>query len=115
LEGGIGQLTKEISTNLTLMLSEEDHHMLAQLKMIQVELASEIQSQTKVVAKVSLECQKLQSFLKDNLMMRHQELLDEGVSVEGDACRRGQGGATTQKQRREDLEQRQHELQYVQQ
>jgi hypothetical protein len=43
-------------------------------------------------------------------MMRHQELLDEGVLVEGDARRRGQGSATTQKQRREDLEQRHHKL-----
>jgi hypothetical protein len=53
--------------------------MLAQLKKIQVELASEIESQTEVVAKVSLKCQKLQSLLEDNLMMRHQELVDEGV------------------------------------
>jgi hypothetical protein len=63
-----------------------------------------------VVAKVSLEHQKLQSLLEDNLMMRHQELLDEGVLVEGDAHRHGRGSATTQKQRREDLKQRQHEL-----
>jgi hypothetical protein len=75
-----------------------------------VELASEIESQMEVVAKASLKHQKLQSLLEDNLMMRHQELLDEGVSVEGDARHRGQGSATTQKQRREDLEQRQHKL-----
>jgi hypothetical protein len=62
-----------------------------------VELASEIESQMEVVAKVSLERQKLQSLLEDNLMMRHQELEDEGVLVEGDAHRRGQGSATTQK------------------
>jgi hypothetical protein len=85
--------------------------MLVQLKKMQVELASEIESQTEVVAKVSLERQKLQSLLEDNLMKRCQELLDEGVLVEGDACRRGRGGATTQEQRREDLEQRQNELQ----
>jgi hypothetical protein len=47
--------------------------------------------------------------LEDNIMKHCQELLDEGVLVEGDACRRGQGGATTQKQRREDLKQHQHE------
>jgi hypothetical protein len=75
-----------------------------------VELASKIESQTEVVAKVSLKHQKLQSLLEDNLMMWHQELLDKGVSVEGDACRHGRGSATKQKQRREDLEQRQHEL-----
>jgi hypothetical protein len=75
-----------------------------------MELASKIESQTEVVAKVSLERQKLQSLLKDNLMMRHQDLLNEGVSVEGDACHHGQGSATTQKQRREDLKQRQHKL-----
>jgi hypothetical protein len=39
-----------------------------------------------------------------NIMKRRQELLDEEVSVEGNACRRSWGGATTQKQGREDLE-----------
>jgi hypothetical protein len=63
-----------------------------------------------VVAKVSLERQKLQSLLEDNITKRRQELFDEGVSAEGDARRHSEGGATTQKQRREDLEQRQHEL-----
>jgi hypothetical protein len=83
----------------------------AQLKKIQVEeLSSKIESHMEVVAKVSLEHQKLQSLLEDNIIKRHQELLDEGVSAEGSACRCGQGGATTQKQRREYLEQRQHEL-----
>jgi hypothetical protein len=83
-----------------------------QLKKIQVELASEIESQKEVAAKVSLERQKLQSLLLDgNLMKRHQELLDEGVLAEGDACHRGKSGAATQEQRREDLEQRQHKLQ----
>jgi hypothetical protein len=45
-------------------------------------------------------------------MKRRQELLNEGVPAEGDARRHGRvwGGATTQKQRREDLKQRQHEL-----
>jgi 16S rRNA A1518/A1519 N6-dimethyltransferase RsmA/KsgA/DIM1 with predicted DNA glycosylase/AP lyase activity len=42
VEGGIGQLTEEIGTDLTSTLSEEDRRMLAQLKKIQVELASEI-------------------------------------------------------------------------
>jgi hypothetical protein len=53
--------------------------MLVQLRKIQVELASEIESQTEVVAKVSLECQKLQSLLDDNLMKRCQELLSFNV------------------------------------
>jgi hypothetical protein len=79
VESGIGQLTEEIGTDLTSTLSEEDRRMLAQLKKIQVELASEIDCQTEVVAKVSLKRQKLQSLLKDNLMMRRQELVDEGV------------------------------------
>jgi hypothetical protein len=110
--GGIGQLTKEIGTDLTLTLWEEDHGMLAQLNKIQVEeFASKIESQMEEVAKVSLERQKPQSLLKeDNILKRRQELLDEGVSAEGDARRRGQGGATTQNQTREDLEQCQHEV-----
>jgi hypothetical protein len=100
---------KEIGMDLTLTFLEEDHSMLAQLNKIQVEeFASKIESQMKVVAKVSLERQKLQSLLKDNIMKRRQELLDEEVSAEGDAHRRGRRGATTQKQGREDLEQHQH-------
>jgi hypothetical protein len=66
VDGGIGQLTKEIGTDLISTLLEEDHGMLAQLKKIQVEeFASEIESQMEVVAKVSLERQKLQSLLDD--------------------------------------------------
>jgi hypothetical protein len=64
---------------------EEDRGMLVQLKKIQVEPASEIESQTEVVAKVCLERQMLQSLLEDNLMKRRQELLDEGVLAKGDA------------------------------
>jgi hypothetical protein len=71
--------------------------MLVQLKKIQVEFPSKIESQMEVVAKVrSLECHKLQSLLEDNIMKHCQELLDDdGVSAEDDARRRGQGGATT--------------------
>jgi structural maintenance of chromosome 3 (chondroitin sulfate proteoglycan 6) len=110
VEADISRLTEEIGTDLTSTLSEEDRGMLTQLKKIQVELASEMESQTEVVAKVSLERQKLQSLLEDNLMKRRQELLDEGVSAEGDARRRSRGGANAQEQRWEDLEQRQREL-----
>ena len=107
--GEIGRLTEEIGTDLASSLSEEDRAMLAQLKKIQVELASEIESQNEVVAKLSLERQKLQSLLEDNLIKRRQELLHEGIA-EGDARRRSRSGATTLEQRREDLEQRRHEL-----
>ena len=58
---------------------EEDRSMLVQLRKIQVELASEIESQTEVVAKVSLKHQKLQSLLDDNLMKWCQELLSFNV------------------------------------
>jgi len=53
--------------------------MLVQLKKIQVELASEIESQTEVAVIVSLERQTLQSLLDDNLMKRRQELLSFNV------------------------------------
>jgi hypothetical protein len=42
--------------------------------------------------------------------MAPRALLDGGVLVEGDAHHHGQGSATMQKQRREDLKQRWHEL-----
>jgi ABC-type molybdate transport system substrate-binding protein len=53
--------------------------MLVQLKKIQVELASKIESQTEVVVIVSLERQKLKSLLDDNLMKWRQELLSFNV------------------------------------
>jgi vacuolar-type H+-ATPase subunit E/Vma4 len=81
---------KEIGTDLISTLLEEDHGMLAQLKKIQVEeFASKVESKMEVVAKVSPEHQKLQSLLKDNIMKRRQELLNEGVPAEGDARRHG--------------------------
>jgi hypothetical protein len=48
---------EEIGINLTSTFGRGPRH--AGFKKIQVELAYEIESQTEVVAKVSLECQKL--------------------------------------------------------
>ena len=112
VEGEIGRLTEEIGTDLTSTLSEEDRGMLAQLKKIQVELSSELENQNEVVAAVSVERQKLQSLLEDNLLKRRQELMEEGIAAEGETASRrlSRGGVNVQEQRKEDLVQLQQEL-----
>jgi hypothetical protein len=75
LEGQINPFTEEIGANLTSTFGRGPQHAVVQLRKIQLELASEIESQTEVVAKVSLERQKLQSLLDDNPMKWCQELL----------------------------------------
>jgi structural maintenance of chromosome 3 (chondroitin sulfate proteoglycan 6) len=84
--------------------------MLANLKKIQTELTTEVENQNEVVAKLSVDRQKLQSLLEDNLLKRRTELLNEGATGEGDDSRRRSRGADAQQQRKEDLEQLKHEL-----
>ena len=111
VDSEIGRLTEEMGTELTSTLSEEDRELLTNLKKIQAELAIEIETQNELVAKLSVERQKLQSLLEDNLLKRRQELLDEGVSAEGgDESRRRSRGANAQEERKEHLEQLQREL-----
>ena len=109
-ESEIGRLTEEMGTDLTSTLSDEDREMLANLKKIQAELSTEVENQNETVAKLSVERQKLQSLLEDNLLKRRQELLNEGASAESDDSRRVSRGADAQEQRKEDLEQLQQEL-----
>lgn len=107
LKSEICRLQDEIGTELTETLSAEDREMLHQLKKVHTELAAEIEAQTEVVEKVSVERQKLQSLLEDNLLKRRRELMEE---TDAASRRRSRGGTTAQQQRREDLEQRQREL-----
>jgi structural maintenance of chromosome 3 (chondroitin sulfate proteoglycan 6) len=107
LGGEIERLQEEMGTELTATLSEEDRETLNRLKKSQVELAARIESQNELVEKVSVERQKLQSLLEDNLLKRRQELTDQSDSS---SRRRSRGGAPPQQQQREDLEQRQREL-----
>jgi structural maintenance of chromosome 3 (chondroitin sulfate proteoglycan 6) len=110
VESEIGRLTEEMGTDLTSTLSDEDREMLANLKKIQTELTTEVENQNEVVAKLSVDRQKLQSLLEDNLLKRRTELLNEGATGEGDDSRRRSRGADAQQQRKEDLEQLKHEL-----
>ncbi len=110
VESEIGRLTEEMGTDLTSTLSDEDREMLANLKKIQTELTTEVENQNELVAKLSVDRQKLQSLLEDNLLKRRTELLNEGATGEGDDSRRRSRGADAQQQRKEDLEQLKHEL-----
>lgn len=111
MESEIGRLTEEMGTDLTATLSDEDREMLVNLKKVQAELSTEVENQNETVAKLSVDRQKLQSLLEDNLLKRRQELLDAGASAGGDEdSRRRSRGANAQEQRKEELEQLQHEL-----
>ena len=110
----IGRLRDEMGTELTSALSEEERDMLKRSKTVQVELTAEIESQNETVSQLTVERQRLQSMLTDNLLKRRQELLEDHTNEVEDMDRRGSRGkhssVAVQEQRREDLEQRQREL-----
>jgi structural maintenance of chromosome 3 (chondroitin sulfate proteoglycan 6) len=111
------RLREEIGTELVETLSEEDRTLLEELKGTQAELQADIQTQTDNVSKVSLERQKLQSMLHDNLFKRRRELLDsaKGRSIvdEDDEHRASHAGASfaaSIAQKRDELEELEREI-----
>lgn len=106
-------LQDEIGTELSETLTSEEKILLNQLKSIQVELETDIESQTQVLEEVSVQRQRLQSLLQDNLLKRKRELEEEGADSAG--RRRSIDGEQpasrlAQAQRKENLEQLQREL-----
>jgi structural maintenance of chromosome 3 (chondroitin sulfate proteoglycan 6) len=114
LEGDIGRLQEEMGTELTASLSDEDRELLKELKQTQADLVAEIESQSEKVAQMGVERQKLTSLLDDNLRRRRLELM-EGIAgnEEGESRRLSRGrmsSAAAQSQLKEDLEERQRQL-----
>jgi structural maintenance of chromosome 3 (chondroitin sulfate proteoglycan 6) len=114
LEGDIGRLQEELGTELTASLSDEDRELLNQLKQTQADLVAEIESQSENVAQTGVERQKLMSLLDDNLRRRRLELM-EGIAgnEEGESRRLSRGrmsSVAAQSQLKEDLEERQRQL-----
>ena len=115
LEGDMERLRQEMGTALVKTLSEEDRQVLQQLKKVQAELVTEIEKQSEVVAQAGLERQKLQSLLDDNLLKRQRELSKEGGDNDDEERLPGRklstSAAVAQEQRKEELEDLQHQLQ----
>jgi hypothetical protein len=103
-----------MGTELTSALSLEERDILNALKTVQVNVSAKIESQNETVSQLTVERQRLQSLLVDNLLKRRQELFDDQSNEGEEIDRRGSRGkasyAAVLEQRREDLEFRQKEL-----
>jgi len=111
----IGRLQDEMATELAAALSEDERSMLKRFKTIQSDLTAEIETQSETVSQLTVERQRLQSLLTDNLLKRRQELLEDHTAAEEDelnrrASRGKTSSAAVQEQRRDDLAIRQREL-----
>ncbi len=106
-------LEDEIGTELSDTLTKDEKNLLSQLKSVQAELETEIESQTHKLEEVSVERQRLHSLLQDNLLKRKRELEEEGSEAEG--RRRSldteqPASKLAQTQRKENLDQLRREL-----
>ena len=116
LGGEIERLREEMGTEITSTLSEEEKQLLTQLKAVQVELSTEIESQAETVSELLVSTQRLESLLKDNLLRRRKELIEETVEEDaqqaaGRRVSRGKASsAAVLAQKKEDLEEREREL-----
>jgi structural maintenance of chromosome 3 (chondroitin sulfate proteoglycan 6) len=110
----IKRLEDEMQTELNAGLSEQERQMLSNFKVVQAELTSQIESQNDIVSQLSVERQRLQSLLADNLLKRRHELLEGASNVEENIDRRRSRGnassAAILEQQNEDLELRTREL-----
>jgi len=113
LSSQVERLTEEMGTELSANLTEEERKMLSELKASEGELDENIETQSQTLEEVSVERQRLQSLLNDNLRKRKAELEQENAGQA--ASRRKSRGdtestAAAQERRKADLEQRQREL-----
>ena len=80
--------------------------------MVQKELTSKIEAEP--VSRLTVERQRLESLLSDNLHKRRKELLEDNTSGDDSSSRRSSRGKSSSEaaldQRREELEMRQREL-----
>lgn len=106
-------LEEEVGSELRETLTQDEKNLLKQLKSVQSELEQDIETQTQSLEEVSVERQRLQSLLQDNLLKRKRELEEEGADAEG--RRRSldteqPASRLAQTQRKENLEQLQREF-----
>jgi structural maintenance of chromosome 3 (chondroitin sulfate proteoglycan 6) len=99
VRGDIQRVQQELGTELVSDLTEEERANLQRLKKVYNDLGAHIESQTERVAELSVERQKLQSLLEDNLLLRQKELTQVEPTTTG-----------TSVARQEELEDKQREL-----
>ena len=95
-------------SRLTEDLTEEDRDRLGELKALQSTLEQQLEGQTQALEEVSVERQRLESLLSDNLFKRKQELLDDSSSTSW--RRKSVSRRSAQAKRQEDLQQFEREL-----
>ena len=95
-------------SRLTEDLTEEDRDRLGELKALQSTLEQQLEGQTQALEEVSVERQRLESLLSDNLFKRKQELLDDSSSTSW--RRKSVSRRSAQAKRQEDLQQCEREL-----
>jgi len=117
LDHQVKLLEEEVGTDLCETLTKEEKSLLQQLKATQAELKSNVEHQTQTLEEVSIERQRLQSLLEDNLMKRKRELEEDGAeALKSHSRRRSKDGKeqpaarVAQSQRKENLVQVQREL-----
>ena len=102
----VEHLEDEVGTELTTTLSEEEQELLDDLKATQTRLDGEIEEHTAVLEEASIKKQKLTSLLEDNLVVRRTELTESTSNTRKSKA----GGAVSQAQMKEELEQKRREL-----
>lgn len=110
ISGDVLRLEKEIGTELTDSLTEEDRATLAELNRVQKDLENKIVDQTENVESVRAERNRLESVLEDNLYKRRQELNQVGNDEEGGMVGGATSGALRKEQKQREIESRKAEL-----
>lgn len=77
LEGQIEALREEMGTELTSQLTEEEQRSLETLKQSQKHLEQQMEHLTQQLEEASLQRQRLQSYLNDNLLRRKKEIEEQ--------------------------------------
>jgi structural maintenance of chromosome 3 (chondroitin sulfate proteoglycan 6) len=106
LEAQADSYRNEMGTALQQSLSAADAKLLAELKVTSVELVQAAEAATKAFEEASVERQRLQSLLKDNLLLQRSEIQEKLSSAGGD----GLGGDVDVGERALQLEQKRKEL-----
>ena len=113
LESQVERLIEEMGTELSANLSDVERKTLVVLKANQARLDEKIEEQSQALEEVSIERQRLESLLEDNLRKRKTELEQENTGeIQSRRRRRGitDNTADVQARRKNDLEQRRREL-----
>eukprot|EP00559_Dactyliosolen_fragilissimus_P001253 CAMPEP_0184864430 /NCGR_PEP_ID=MMETSP0580-20130426/14928_1 /TAXON_ID=1118495 /ORGANISM="Dactyliosolen fragilissimus" /LENGTH=1284 /DNA_ID=CAMNT_0027363219 /DNA_START=16 /DNA_END=3870 /DNA_ORIENTATION=- len=82
LDGQINRIRQEMETELSETLTVSERSLLQNLKETHSKLEKKVEAQTQTLEEISVERQRLQSLLDDNLLKRKSELEKEGADNE---------------------------------